>query len=418
MLAEIISIGDEIVSGQRLDTNSQWLSRELGHLGIQTRYHTTVGDNLSANIEVLRTAAERADWVICSGGLGPTLDDLTRQAISEAFARPLELDSRVLEHIRGLFARRSREMPERNIVQAMFPRGTIVIPNPHGSAPGIDLRVPVGNRESRIIALPGVPAEMKDMWYRTVTTRLESTLDQSCGRLFFQEVKLFGIGESDVEARLPTLIARDRNPTVGITVSQATITLRIAARASSESDFQKSIAPTLSEIRDELGGLVFAEGPLELQDVVLNLLQQRRQTLATLELGAASWLGNWLLHANHQDETCVGCLAFGTLNRARDYWLTSSDPNSTEEETYCCLASELRQRTKASMALVIGIYPHEAELKNVTSGSFDFQFAIADSASAHFETRKMGGAPDVLGPRVAKTGLDFLRHYLLGIAQQ
>src|SRR5437016_4624089 len=154
MHAEIISIGDELTSGQRLDTNSQWLSTRLGELGVTVMYHTTVADNLEANVQVFRNAAERADLVVASGGLGPTADDLTRDAIAAAAGVELDFLPSVFAHIESLFARRKRPMPQRNRVQAMFPRGSRVIPNPAGTAPGIDIDMPrLGQRPSRIFAL-------------------------------------------------------------------------------------------------------------------------------------------------------------------------------------------------------------------------------------------------------------------------
>ncbi len=134
--AEIISIGDELTSGQRLDTNSQWLSIQLADLGVSTVFHTTVGDTLADNIDAFRTAARRADIVISTGGLGPTADDLTREALAEAFDCPLEFRQAAMDHIESLFAKRKRPMPERNRVQAMFPRSSLDVPNPHGTAPG------------------------------------------------------------------------------------------------------------------------------------------------------------------------------------------------------------------------------------------------------------------------------------------
>ena len=165
MPAEIIAIGDELTSGQRLDTNSQWLSERLGELGVPVAFHTTVGDDLEDNVAVFRTAIDRADIVVATGGLGPTADDLTREAIAAAAGVELVQDDAALAHIRNLFARRSREMPERNMLQAQFPRGSRVVPNPHGTAPGIDLTVPRScGPPCRVFALPGVPAEMFAMW--------------------------------------------------------------------------------------------------------------------------------------------------------------------------------------------------------------------------------------------------------------
>src|SRR5690348_1990049 len=123
MHAEIISIGDEMTSGQRLDTNSQWLSVRLGELGMPVKFHTTVADDLQANVDVFRLAAERADLLIATGGLGPTADDLTRDAIAAVAGVELVFDPAAMAHIESLFARRKRAMPERNRVQAMFPRG-------------------------------------------------------------------------------------------------------------------------------------------------------------------------------------------------------------------------------------------------------------------------------------------------------
>src|SRR6476620_7467760 len=176
MRAEIIAIGDELTSGQRLDTNSQWLSERLGEIGIPVAFHTTVGDDLENNVAVFRAAIDRADVVISTGGLGPTADDLTRDAIAAAAGVELVEDEAALAHIRALFARRRREMPARNKLQALFPRGSRVVPNPEGTAPGIDLMVPRGcGPPCRVIALPGVPAEMFSMWNETVGPALATT---------------------------------------------------------------------------------------------------------------------------------------------------------------------------------------------------------------------------------------------------
>lgn len=230
MRAEVISIGDEMTTGQRLDTNSQWLSQRLGEIGVRVLFHTTVGDELEPNVQVYRQAFERADLVISTGGLGPTADDLTRQALAEVLGVELVLDAPALQHIQQLFAHRKREMPPRNVVQAMFPRGSRVIPNPHGTAPGIavDISRP-GRSPARVFALPGVPAEMREMWEATVAPELAATTGGDCRVIRHRCLRCFGVGESDLERMLPDLIQRGRTPTVGITVNQATITLRITA---------------------------------------------------------------------------------------------------------------------------------------------------------------------------------------------
>lgn len=420
--AEVIAIGDELASGQRLDTNSQWLSARLGELGIATLRHTTVGDDLANNIEALALAANRAEVVVITGGLGPTLDDLTRQAMADAFHAPLELDVDSLQKIEQMFARRQRPMPPRNRLQAMFPHGSRVIPNPHGSAPGIDLTVQGPARTSRLFALPGVPAEMKQMWSESVVPRVEEMLGNSLGQLRQYAVKLFGIGESDVEVCLPDLIDRGRVPTVGITVSRATITLRVAARAGSDEQFAELIAPTLGEIQQALGELIFGEGEDELEHVVLRQLADRRMSMASVEIGAASWVSDWMLkgaaaaggqdgldHASgYRAPGYWGGLAFPTLPSAEQWF---SGKREEGESVWQAVALQARERFAVDVVLVVGSYPTQAAMESATQ-PFPFTIAIAAADGISVEVRTMSGHPDVLGPRAAKTGLDVLRRKL------
>jgi nicotinamide-nucleotide amidase len=421
MQAEVLAIGDELVSGQRLDTNSQWLSARLAELGIATLKHTTVGDDLTTNVDAFRLAAQRSDIVVATGGLGPTLDDLTRQALAQAFDAPLELDVDSLRHIQQLFAQRTREMPERNRSQALFPRGSRIVPNPFGTAPGIDLTVTQGPRPCRIFALPGVPAEMKQMWTDSVAPRIEQVLGQSQGSLQQRVIKLFGIGESDVEVRLPDLIQRGRTPTVGITVSQATITLRIAARAHSESQFSELVAPTIAQIDQALGELIFGSGDDELEHAVLRQLASHHLSLASVEIGAASWVSDWMLQAASAlpamdkpgrpdvlGSVYKGGLAFPTLEMAGQWFSGEAAPG---EALWPALAKQARQRFAADIALVVGCYPNRTQIER-SAVPFDFTFAIATDTEVIIEERKMGGHPEVLGPRAAKTGLDILRRRL------
>ncbi|MBL9082371.1 MAG: CinA family nicotinamide mononucleotide deamidase-related protein, partial [Planctomycetales bacterium] len=306
MRAEIISIGDELTSGQRLDTNSQWLSQRLGELGVETGYHTTVADDLEANTRVFREAVDRADIVISTGGLGPTADDLTRDVLAAAVGKPLVFDEAALRHIEGLFARRARAMPERNKVQAYFPEGSRVIPNPQGTAPGIDIDVPRPDRgPSRVFALPGVPAEMKEMWSATVGPAIQA-MQPEPRIIRHRRIKCFGVGESDLEQMLPDLIRRGRVPSVGITVHEATITLRITAAGRDEAECRAAMEPTAQTIYECLGELVFGEEDDELQDAVVRLLARRDLTLAVGEWGTAGLLTEWLHELPDAERYVVG----------------------------------------------------------------------------------------------------------------
>ena len=160
MRAEIIAIGDELVTGQRLDTNSRWLAAELTALGIDVACHVTTADTLEAGVEAFGAAARRARIVVATGGLGPTADDLTRDVMAALSGEPLELSTSALDAVAARFVARNVPMPDSNRRQAEFPRGSRIIPNPDGTAPGIDMDVPERAGGCRIFALPGVPAEM------------------------------------------------------------------------------------------------------------------------------------------------------------------------------------------------------------------------------------------------------------------
>jgi len=436
MIAEIISIGDELTSGVRLDTNTQAISLRLGDIGIKVHFHTTVGDTLADNIAAFRIAAARADIVIASGGLGPTADDLTREAISEAFECPLEFRDEAMRHIESLFAQRKRPMPERNRAQAMFPRGSKIIDNPHGTAPGIDLAVttsvPEGTmKQCRLFALPGVPAEMLEMLEHTVEKRLCEEMGAGQDRWRFHSLKLFGIGESDVEQLLPNLIARDRDPRVGITVSKATITLRIAAQTATESEFQSLIQPTIDEVRGTLGQLIFGEGEVELHQAVHRLLADRKLRLGLLEVGAGCWIAPMMSHEQNGGRFGLRVADWSASERELHSRLSISTTFPTPDEAAITHGSQdtipsshaqltdLLKRAAESMlkerdidtVLAVGTYP---TLEEVTRGvglphtDFTMCLAVAGKPPAS-TTISIGGHPEVLYHRLAKSALNFLR---------
>ena len=420
MRAEIIAIGDELTSGQRLDTNSQWLSERLGEIGIPVVFHTAVGDDLEGNIAVFRTAIDRADIVVATGGLGPTADDLTREAIAAAAGVELVQDDAALAHIRSLFARRKREMPERNKLQAQFPRGSRVVPNPEGTAPGIDLTVPRScGPPCRVIALPGVPAEMFTMWNETVAPAL--TASQREKRVIcHRRIKCFGVGESDLEAMLPDMIRRKREPLVGITVSGATITLRITASGPNETACRKAIEPTVAQIREILGVLVFGEEDDELEHAVVRKLNERGRSVAVAEWATDGLVSQWLAEAAGDS----GCLPIGTVVRntsvLKNLLQIDLSPNSVATpDAARAMAHAVRQLSGADYGLGVAAFPTSgtqvptaATSQNIDMGG-TLHVALASGDNVRVKSFPIASHPAITKPRSAKQALNMLRLALL-----
>ncbi len=392
--AEVIAIGDELTSGVRLDTNTKWISEKLGELGVSVAFHSTVGDDLDDMVQVLSHAVERSDVIVLTGGLGPTADDLTRHAIAKVAGVSLELNSDVLTHIQGMYKKRGREMPPNNEIQAWFPNGSKVIDNPEGTAPGIEYS---GGREAgsqnafRMFALPGVPVEMKQMWQRTVEPAIKADVGDD-RVIHHHTIHCFGTGESQIETMLPDIVARGRDPQVGITASSATISLRISTRGDSIKDCVEKMHPTITTIHDCLGELVYGENGITLQQVVVELLKQKTRTLAIVDAGTEGEISRLIWESDSDRSVLINNQSANSLNDLKD------------------AALDIAERSGTRLGLAIGKIDRDTQ--RVDAGESYHEVAIVElGGSGLMESGRFrfGGHSGWREVRASKEVLNFLR---------
>lgn len=412
MRAEVIATGDEIVSGRIVDTNTCWLSQRLEELGLRVLYHSAVPDEMPLLVEAFRQAIGRSDVAVITGGLGPTAADLTREALAAATGRRLVFDGSALQHIRELFARRKRPMPPQNERQALFPEGSRVVPNPHGTAPGIALEVPrQGRGLCRLFALPGVPAEMEEMWPAVA----ECLGRSGSGRRIIRhrQIKCFGAGESQIEAMLPDLIRRGRTPRVGINASQTTIILRVAAEGADENECEAAMAPTVATIYQCLGDLIFGEGSDELQDVVVRLLDRQGKSLATAEWGTAGLVAAWLGDVPQADRRYLGGMVTSSFTAACQVLglpeqVLAQRPEG-DRQLAEAMARSCRSRFSADLGLSVGRFPQIDPGQDAPP----VFFALADARGVTVKAIPLGGHPATLKVYGAKHALNLVRLALM-----
>jgi len=286
VVAEIISVGTELLLGQIVDTNAAYLSEALAELGVDVFHRITVGDNFERVTAALRSAKARADVLITIGGLGPTQDDLTKEAVAEVFDEELALDEPSLRFIEELFARRGRRMTANNRKQALIYAGGRPIPNPHGTAPGALLE-----KDGKLaLSLPGPPREFRPMVDGFVIPYLA---ERASGRrmiLQHRVLRVVGIGESAIETRIADLVA-GVNPTLCTLAHTGECHLRITAKAPSPEEAAALIAPLEAEVRRRLGEAVYGADAMDLPRTVVAMLRKRGRQLAVAESCTGGGLG-------------------------------------------------------------------------------------------------------------------------------
>lgn len=300
-IAEILSVGTELLMGQIVDSNAAYLGGKLPGLGIACYQRQTVGDNLKRVTEAILLALSRSDLVITIGGLGPTQDDLTRDGIAEALGVPLVHDPRLESDLRDLFAKRGIRWTESQIRQAHYPRGAKVLENPNGTASGLWIEVP--NSDKVILTLPGPPGELIPM-FESIRDDLIETF--GTGQLLVSKIlKVTGIGESAVEEALGDLVDQ-ANPTVAPYAKLGEVHLRVTAKAANEADGLKLVEATEDTIRNILGPCVYGTDEETLEESILALLIERDETVASAESITGGMLGVRLTDAPGSSQAYPG----------------------------------------------------------------------------------------------------------------
>ncbi|NRT74330.1 competence/damage-inducible protein A [Clostridium beijerinckii] len=289
MKAEIIAIGTEILLGDIINSNAQYLAQELAALGIDMYYQQVVGDNEIRIMHAFDEAYSRSDIIITTGGLGPTDDDITKEVAAKYFNKELIEDENSTKKIRDYFKFRERAMTQNNLKQGLIPEGATVINNNNGTAPGVIME----DDNKIMIILPGPPKEMKPMFEESVKPYLQEKSDSI---LVSRVVKILGIGESAVAEEIKDLIDAQTNPTIAPYAKDVGVMLRITAKAATKDEALKLIEPIEEEIKNRLVDNVYATEDINIEEVVARLLIEKKLTISTAESCTGGMIASYLIN--------------------------------------------------------------------------------------------------------------------------
>lgn len=289
MKAEIISIGTEILLGEIVNTNAQYIAKELVDLGIDVYHQSVVGDNEARLSEAYSVAFQRSDVIITTGGLGPTKDDLTKEVAAKFLNRKLFLHEESLKNIENYFNKRGLVVNEGNRKQAYFPEGSIILHNPNGTAPACIIE----EKNKKLILLPGPPREMVPLFENEVIPYLKKYQEKVFA---FKVLNICGIGEGHMEEKIMDIVDNQTNPTVAPYAKSHGLTLRLAASGATKEEAEKLIVPFEKQIRDILGDNIYGEGDITLESTVAELLIKNKLTIATAESCTGGLLSGRLIN--------------------------------------------------------------------------------------------------------------------------
>lgn len=348
MNAFILSIGTELTTGQTLDTNAAWLAARLTEMGIDACAHVTVADDVQAICNALRQCAGTANLVLVTGGLGPTDDDITRDALARAMNVELVQDERSLAQIEAYFRRIRRPMQESNRRQALLPAGAAPIDNTSGTAPGIHAKL----GRAQVFVMPGVPREMHQMFQRDVQPKIRAAGDLN--PILIRRIHCFGAGEAVMAAKIADLMKDGLNPTVGISAHDGVITVRMLA-AGSRDDAQRLLDDTDQTVAQRLGNWVFGRDDDTLPGVVASLLIERNASISTAESCTGGLLAKMLTDVSGSSAYFVrGFVTYSNEAKAADLGVPASlieEHGAVSEEVARAMATGCRRKCHTDYAV-------------------------------------------------------------------
>lgn len=350
MKAEIMSVGTEILLGEILNTNAKYLSQGLAELGINVYYQTVVGDNASRLLEAYEIAFSRADLLIVTGGLGPTEDDITKEVAATYFGKRMIFNENIWSDIQSRFVRREVGYSQNNKKQAVFPEGSHIINNNVGTAPGcwIELNGKI------MIMMPGPPKEMEEMFENEVMKKLEPHLRQT---IRSKTIRLCGIGESQVEEKLKNLMRDQQNPTIALYAKEGEVHIRITARADTEMDTEKMLAPVYEKILPVLDEYIYGTGTMSLEEKIFTLMRRYELTISIAESLTGGLICAKLVNVSGMSK-CLkeGVVAYSEESKIDELGVLPEiiyTRGVVSKETVISMAKGISDKTRTSIGLAI-----------------------------------------------------------------
>jgi len=410
MIVEIVSTGSELLLGQIVNTNAPYLARQLNEIGYDAVYQTTVGDNRRRMASVLAIALERADIVITSGGLGPTLGDITKEVTAELLGRPMYLHEESVAHIKGFFERRHLTMTQNNLRQAMMPEGAIIVENHRGTAPGVIIE----HESKTIIHLPGPPMELEYMFENGILPYFANRFG-SQGLIVSKVLRTFGLGESALEERIHDYILAQSNPTLALLARSGEIHVRLTAKGETAEIAHRLIGELEPKIRERIGEFIFGTNEQALEQVVGEDLTAKKYTLAIAESCTGGAVSARLTDIPGSSAYLMGSVV-SYSNKVKTDFVGVPEPvlqakGAVSEETARAMAEGIRERVGTDIGVgVTGIAgPGGGTVEKPVGLVY---IAVAGPKGTVVEEERFTGQRSGIKTRTVNATLDLIRRYL------